>query len=206
MLVKLGAELSVMFGTPILVRTGLLGSSLNAQLEKAILARAAGDQGVQVSNMGGWQSQPDFFDWHEPEATKLGTEVDRAVQQFVSSGAAPTGGTGKDQKPLKLWKAGWVNVNRPGDYNILHNHPGQDLAAVYYVKAGRSDDQSGGRLELRDPRPAAGFCSFPKLFSAEPLRITPEPGMLVIFPAWINIWCIRITDRKTGSRSPSTSS
>ena len=65
MLVKLGAELSVMFGTPILVRTGLLGSSLNAQLEKAILARAAGDEGVQVSNMGGWQSQPDFFEWHE---------------------------------------------------------------------------------------------------------------------------------------------
>jgi len=30
----------------------------------------------------------------------------------------------------------------------------------------------------------------------EPLRITPEPGMLVIFPLGSNIWCIRITDRK----------
>jgi len=185
MLVKLGADLSVMFGTPILVRMGLLSPSVNAQLEKAVLARAAGEQGVQVSNVGGWQSRPDFFDWHEPEIAKLGTEIDWAVQQFVSVGAAPAGSAGKDQKPLKLWKAGWVNVNRPGDYNILHNHPGQDLAAVYYVKAGRSEDAAGGRLELRDPRPAAGFCSFPKLFSAEPLRITPEPGMLVIFPAWI---------------------
>jgi uncharacterized protein (TIGR02466 family) len=185
MLVKLGADLSVMFGTPILVRTGLLGPPANAQLEKTILTRAATEQGVQVSNVGGWQSRPDFFDWHEPEAAKLGTEVDRAVQQFVFAGAAPPSVPGRDQKPLKLWKAGWVNVNRPGDYNILHNHPGQDLAAVYYVKAGRSDDAAGGRLELRDPRPAAGFCSHPKLFSAEPLRITPEPGMLVIFPAWI---------------------
>jgi len=94
------------------------------------------------------------------------------VQQFVSLG-------GKAQE-LKLWTAGWANINRPGDYNILHNHPGQDLAAVYYVQA-----ENGGKLELRDPRPAAGYCNFPKLFSADPLQITPEPGMLVIFPSWI---------------------
>jgi uncharacterized protein (TIGR02466 family) len=187
MLVKLNADVSVMFGTPILVRTRLLGHLINSQLEKVVLARAAAEQSVQVSNVGGWQSRADFFDWHEPEIAKLGTEVNWAVQQFVSVVRPSTGGASNDQKDLKLWKAGWANINRPGDYNILHNHPGQDLAAVYYVKAARPDKPagSGGHLELRDPRPVAGFCNFPKLFSAEPLQITPEPGMLVVFPAWV---------------------
>jgi len=79
-------------------------------------------------------------------------------------------------------------MNRAGDYNCLHNHPQQHLAAVYYVKASLPDSQGApdGLLELRDPRPAAGFCGHPTLFSADPMRIAPEAGMLVMFPAWID--------------------
>jgi len=180
MLVKLDANLSVIFGTPIYVRKSFLEPAANEGLEKAIHARAATEQGVRVSNAGGWQSQADLFDWPEPEITKLGAALDRAVQEFVFFGRQGA----KDQKELKLWKAGWANINRAGDYNILHNHPGQDLAAIYYVKASVSAG-SGGQLELRDPRPAAAFCNFPKLFSAGPLQLAPEPGMLVMFPSWV---------------------
>jgi uncharacterized protein (TIGR02466 family) len=180
MLVKLGADLSVMFGTPVVVRKSFLDAGTNAGLEKAIRSRAAAGQGVQVSNVGGWQSRPDLLDWPESEIARLGAGLDQAVGQFLSFGKPVRG------KAPKLWKAGWANMNRPGDYNILHNHPGQDFAAVYYVKAASPEHGgAGGKLELRDPRPAAGFCSHPKLFSAEPLQITPEAGMLVMFPSWI---------------------
>jgi hypothetical protein len=79
-------------------------------------------------------------------------------------------------------------VNRAGDYNSLHNHPQQHLAAVYYVKAPPAGSQGvpEGLLELRDPRPAAGVLGHPVLFGAYPVRIAPEPGMLVMFPAWID--------------------
>ena len=66
MLVKLDANLSVIFGTPIFVQKSFLGPAANEGLEKAVSARAAADQGVRVSNVGGWQSQADFFDWQEP--------------------------------------------------------------------------------------------------------------------------------------------
>jgi uncharacterized protein (TIGR02466 family) len=181
MLVKLGADLSVIFGTPVVVRKSFLDAGTNSGLEKAVRDRAATGQGVQVSNAGGWQSRPDLFDWPEPEVARLNAGLNQAVGQFLSFGR------GSEEKQPKLFKAGWANLNRSGDYNILHNHPGQDLAAVYYVKAAppeRAQDM-GGKLELRDPRPAAGFCNHPKLFSAEPLQIAPEPGMLVMFPSWI---------------------
>src|SRR5471032_2784857 len=106
MLVKLGADSSVIFGTPILVRRLFPEPATNAALENAARARAAAGQGVRVSNIGGWQSQADFFDWQEPEVLELGAEVDRAVEQFVSFGRTAAG------DPLKLWKAGWANINR----------------------------------------------------------------------------------------------
>ena len=128
MLVKLDADLSVMFGTQLFLRKQFLDPVTNAGLEKAVRARAAAQPGVKVSNTGGWQSEPDLFDWQEPEVGKLAAELDRAIQQFVSFGqAAPV--------RLKIRRAGWANVNRAGDYNSLHNHPQQHLAAVYYVKA-----------------------------------------------------------------------
>src|SRR5581483_680759 len=152
MLVKLDADLSVMFGTQLFVRKQFLDPVTNAGLEKAVRARAATQPGIKVSNTGGWQSEPDLFDWREPEVGKLAAELDRAIQQFVSFGqAAPV--------RLTIRRAGWANVNRAGDYNCLHNHPQQHLAAVYYVKASPPVDAGArdGLLELRDPRPAAGF-------------------------------------------------
>jgi uncharacterized protein (TIGR02466 family) len=179
MLVKLDADLSVMFGTQLFVRKQFLDPATNAALEKAVLARAAAQPGVKVSNAGGWQSEPNLFDWQEPAVAKLAAELDRAIQQFVSFGqSAPVS--------LKIRRAGWANVNRAGDYNSLHNHPQQHLAAVYYVKAPGSQGASDGLLELRDPRPAAGFNGHTTLFSAYPVRLAPEPGMLVMFPAFVD--------------------
>ena len=181
MLVKLDADLSVMFGTQLFLRKQFLDPVTNAALEKAVRARAAAGPGVRVSNTGGWQSEPDLFDWQEPQVQTLAAELDRAIQQFVSFGqAAPV--------QLKIRRAGWANVNRAGDYNSLHNHPQQHLAAVYYVKAPTPGSQGApdGLLELRDPRPAAGVLGHPILFSAYPMRFAPEPGMLVMFPAWVD--------------------
>jgi uncharacterized protein (TIGR02466 family) len=181
MLVKLDADLSVMFGTQLFLRKQFLDPVTNAGLEKAVRARAAAQPGVKVSNNGGWQSQPDLFDWQEPEVGKLAAELDRAIQQFVSFGqVAPV--------KLRIRRAGWANVNRAGDYNSLHNHPQQHLAAVYYVKAPPSGSlgAADGVLELRDPRPAAGFNGHTTLFSAYPMRFAPEPGMLVMFPAFVD--------------------
>jgi uncharacterized protein (TIGR02466 family) len=181
MLVKLDADLSVMFGTQLFLRSQFLDPATNAGLEKAVRARAAVQPGVRVSNTGGWQSTPDLFDWQEPEVLKFAAELDRAIQQFVSFGQpAPAS--------LRIHRAGWANMNRAGDYNSLHHHPQQHLAAVYYIKASPLGSQGApdGLLELRDPRPAAGYCGQPTLFSAHPVRIAPEPGMLVIFPGWID--------------------
>jgi hypothetical protein len=49
-----------------------------------------------------------------------------------------------------------------------------------------SEAALGGLLELRDPRPAAGFNGHTTLFGAHPMLFAPEPGMLVMFPAFVD--------------------
>jgi uncharacterized protein (TIGR02466 family) len=184
--VPISPELSVAFGTALSLRTVANFAALNPELEQAILKRR--DQGIanQVSNIGGWQSLPDFLDWPEPAIGQLKMEMDRGLQQI---GAMPTVLERRIEpsKRVSYQAYGWANVNGGGDYNMLHVHPGCDWSVVYCVATGNPSDDNpmSGRIELRDPRPAAVFANMPGSKAGEPMLIKPKPGLMLIFPAWI---------------------
>ena len=78
------------------------------------------DKGVEISNYGGWQSS--------------GFEVvneDDLLHSFLINCLA-------EFPPLKksvdMFVHGWININQPGDYNIKHSHPSNDLAGVIWIK------------------------------------------------------------------------
>src|SRR5689334_1751806 len=157
--VPLTPELSSAFGTPISIRMVAGAEQINAGLEAAILKRRENDQGNRISNVGGWQSRPDLLDWPELAVKLLKEEVDRSVQlvNSVPTFIATRGAQAPNRVAYKAY--GWANVNESGHYNTLHMHPGNQWSVVYYVRTGTlsSDAPLNGRLELRDPRPAAEF-------------------------------------------------
>ena len=78
----------------------------------------------------------------------------------------------------------WANVNKKGNWNIIHQHGNYDLSGTYYVKA----PKDSGRLLFRDPRPAAmsnGFMckNFDK---GEFKTVNVLEGMLGIWPAYLD--------------------
>jgi uncharacterized protein (TIGR02466 family) len=182
-------ELALVFCTPLAMRKLASAVALNVGLERAILRRRGEHQGNAISNIGGWQSLPDLLDWPEPEVKQFAAELDRTVHQIwsfapiLAPGAPPPA-------PVKYQAYGWANVNEKGDYNSLHVHPGTHLSVVYYVATGRPDPDTptNGRLELRDPRPAAGFSRPPGLNFGQAALIRPQAGLMVAFPAWIEHW------------------
>ena len=184
--VPISPELSVAFGTALSLRTVPNFASLNPDLERAILKRRDAGTANRISNIGGWQSLPDFLDWPEPCVAQLKTEVDRGLQQ-INAMPAMLERRNEPAKRVTYAAYGWANVNRSGDYNMLHAHPGCDWSVVYYVATGRVSDDSpmSGRIELRDPRPAAVFANMPGFKSGQPMLIKPQAGMMLIFPAWI---------------------
>jgi uncharacterized protein (TIGR02466 family) len=80
-------------------------------------------------------------------------------------------------------------VNRAGDCNVLHCHPGCFLSATFYVKV--PAEMRGGDLVFRDPRgPAVAMyetpgIDLPWVGTGLGIPFAPATGHLLLFPSWL---------------------
>jgi len=189
MMVNVDPELSLIFPTPLFRRQLPQAEAMNTGLERAILARMQAGSGARMSNVGGWHSAGELLDWPEAEIRALKGEIDRGIQHIwgQSTKTRPPADSARPAPPAAYSAHAWANVNRAGDYNASHVHPGHHLSAVYYVSTGDvvADNPMDGILELRDPRPAAEFLQSPGPLSNGSLLIKPRAGLLLLFPAWL---------------------
>ena len=80
----------------------------------------------------------------------------------------------------------WVNINKTGDYNEIHDHnpyDGTALSGVFYVKT----PANCGRIRFYDPRPFITKAPDMQYYNDGNTYhyFDPEPNMLLIFPAWL---------------------
>ncbi len=184
--IAVSPDITLTFGVPILAQTVANGAAVNDGLRRAILAREQRDRGARKSNAGGWHSEETLLTWPDPEIGVLKGWIDSAVQRISR---LPVRNNPENVR-LAYRATGWANVNRDGHYNTQHVHSGSHWAVVYYVAVG--EEQPGhafnGMLELRDPRPAAVHGRLPGFMFGRALTFRPHPGLLVVFPAWIEHW------------------
>lgn len=169
-------ELSTIFPTVLLRRRLPDAAARNARLHEVVLAREKRDPGIRHSNYGGWHSSADLWDWPEPEIRELCGWVIRAAEDLTASVAPLQPG---DEIKALPYGGAWVNLLRDGGYNKIHNHPGAVWSAVYYVATGNPDPAipGNGSFEFMDPRPG-------NIHGGKEV-IQPEPGLLMMFPAWL---------------------
>lgn len=182
------AELRSYFATPVAVVQLPDATEINADIRPAVLAREQSTEGVQHSNLGGWQSDTGFEDWGGAGGKRMLT----AARQLATKMTANRAG-----QPIRLnWKMNaWANVNRKGHGNEFHTHPGCYWSGTYYVDDGGVDanNELGGAFEMQDPRGIAPSMYAPLLaFSAPGGRsvggsdlIYPKSGQMVLFPSWL---------------------
>ena len=91
------------------------------------------DEGVFVSNYGGWQSSS--FDI---------VNEDDVLQSFLINCLSEFPPI---KKSVLLRCHAWININKPGDYNIMHYHPKCDLSGVIWLKA----PKDCGNIEFDSP-------------------------------------------------------
>ncbi len=185
-----------LFATPLITFEMPNAATLNAELRRLIEAREKADSGIRKSNRGGWQSTPDMDKWGgEPAITLL--SWGRNVANRITTDREGNVGQGPHPGFMAVtWRANmWANINRGGDSNEFHSHPGAYWSAVYYVDDGgiANNPALGGELEFLDPRGALPVMLGSHLRVAMPGgqaaggtdRITPKAGRLVMFPAWL---------------------
>jgi uncharacterized protein (TIGR02466 family) len=136
------------------------------------------------SNHGGWHYTFDFFQLQDLVVTEFRAHAEQHVQAYLNH-FRPADRKTKDRFRLE----GWINVNGPGDYNVLHCHPGCFLSAVYYVKV--PQEMTGGEIVFRDPRgPAVAMyetpgIELPWVGTGTGIPFTPATGQLLLFPSWL---------------------
>ena len=72
-------ELSMLFPTTLLRRMMPDAKSKNRRIRKIVLDREKSDPGVHQSNVGGWHSTADLWEWPNPEIRDLCGWVRNAV-------------------------------------------------------------------------------------------------------------------------------
>jgi uncharacterized protein (TIGR02466 family) len=154
---------------------------VNEALKAAIFARREQDGGTSLSNVGGWQSEPDFLDWPVPELKSLRQWIHQAF------GAIMGRELGTTEFKTRYAVVGWANINEYGDYNRTHIHSNNHWSGVYYVDIGKPDQSVGpnGAIEFLDPRPANGVFDFPGVTATGTWTLLPEPGLMLMFPSWL---------------------
>jgi uncharacterized protein (TIGR02466 family) len=185
---RLKAEIRSYFATPVAVATLADAESLNPELRRVIVERESRDEGVQHSNLGGWQSSWDFEDWGGAAAKRLLDGARELATRLTSDRSG--------NKVRISWKTNaWANVNRRGHGNEFHTHPGAYWSGTYYVDDGgiAADHALGGAFEIQDPRGVAPAMYAPLLGFAVPggqsagasELIFPQSGQFVLFPSWL---------------------
>ncbi len=193
--VRAQAQRLALFPTPAFTARLPGATALNTDLKAVILAReAATPQGLTNSNLGGWHSGRDLAQW--------GGAPVRAVIEATVAFANQVTRDRQGRAAEITWSVEcWANVNRRGNANKRHSHPGCLWSATYYVaagyvEAGQGDargpgqdgtdptgaDQAGGAFVLHDPRGVAPLLG--AALGGDRL-VQPADGLLVLFPAWM---------------------
>jgi uncharacterized protein (TIGR02466 family) len=172
------------FGTPVLVRQPPGWEKVNDGIKAQILASREADPGVSVSNRGGWQSSATLWDWPSEEFQAWRGWVHGGLLRMA---ALLTEEPDMNNVEIDYLVGAWANVNRHGAYNDPHVHPDADWACVYYVACGELEPgwDRNGQFELRDPRIMAQSSKLGGYGFARSLMIDPEPGSMILFPAWM---------------------
>lgn len=183
-------DVQQLFATPVVIMKLPDAAGLNAALKPAILARAEWAPSNDHSNLGGWQSTWDIADWGGAAMARLLEVAKGAASRLTArrSDGQPAGVTWAHNA--------WANVNRRGDANEAHTHPGSVWSLVYWVDDGgaAADPALGGAFEVHDPRGVAPAMLAPDLVPAVPggpsfgasELVQPSAGDMMMFPSWVS--------------------
>lgn len=172
----------VWWSTPVLRRSFPNAEAVNKGLKDLVLQRAATTKNVQKSNQGGWHSDEDLLTWGGPEIAQLQEWIVGAFQDLtlVTSGG--------QQYQGKLELNAWANLNRKGDYNMVHTHPACVWSGAYYVETGdppTPEHPKSGVIEFLDPRAGIEMVVTPGLPFAQTKSASPVAGEMIVFPSWL---------------------
>ncbi len=144
-------------------------------------------EGVNKSNIGGWQSDNVGEEKHE-EFIKLKKEINHYLQIYHSEVFRGM----KFKENVKQDIEGmWVNINEKDHWNEWHIHPGGTISGAFYIK----HDSTGKHGNIIFENPISLYLRYMhwpnelveewNQTTASKIESMPEPNILLLFPSWL---------------------
>lgn len=177
-----------MFATPLVVHDWPNSEQFNRDFEELVRNSEKADKdgfGVR-SNAGGWQSPGNLITWKDPVVEIFRQRIEKLVTNLLQQVARDTG----KNRSFKLLIDAWANINRAGDYNVVHTHPNCMYSGVYYVNQGdpKKTIPYSGLLEILDPREAANYVQIRHSVFDGREFVENIPGRMLLWPSWLKHW------------------
>ena len=166
------------FSTPIWASKIPDYEKINEEMLSYIINLRKNDpDGVSKSNFKGWHSNN--FDMKQEQPKNFIESIKKNINIALNDM-----GWDLNKQSVKI-KSVWAIINTKEAWNQKHHHSNSDLSAAYYVSA----HDNCGDIVFYDPRPAPVH-NHPISKSSNNLNATvnsvkPEPGMLVLFPSYL---------------------
>jgi len=171
-----------LFASPLLSHHWPDSEGLNAELRDRVLEHERQHPGMELTNRGGWHSSTGNLEFCGAAGNRLIERIQATIQEATLRVYAEYG---QRPEPWDWAFSIWANVNRRGDFNQIHTHPGATWSGVYYVDHGETtSDAAGTAIHLFDPNPARTNIFFPELSASEVL-FKPDPGLMILFPSYV---------------------
>jgi uncharacterized protein (TIGR02466 family) len=159
---------------PSVIWSGIVHRINNANLKNYAYVRKESDKGVVVSNQGGWQSNS-IRSGESADVDSLVEYLNQEIHEICKQTGLPK---------LELYNI-WININRPGSYNLLHNHVGAVLSGVYYIHAeegqGNIQFERNDNAEYHIPARVDNYT----YFTATKASYKSKTSAVYIFPSWL---------------------
>ena len=164
------------FSVPI--QATILELNIDSLIEFCYEMKRKNEKGVEVSNIGGWQSN-NVVDETHTEFVKLKNKIEETANIYHREIQLKKI---YDQKIVNIW----VNINQKGHLNDYHIHTKTILSGTFYLT------QSQASIVFRHP-----FCGINNYYwedfsieewneiNSELWALNPRPNELIIFPPWL---------------------
>lgn len=178
-------SLFMQFATHVVAHDWPNSDAHNRELQALVMQKKADDakNNIVRSNAGGWQSAGNLIRWNEPCIDIFRRRIEKLVTNLLQEIVRDQG----VNRSFRLLIDAWANVNRRGDYNVVHTHPNCMYSGVYYVTRGQPDPDvpHGGLLELLDPREAANYIQVANTVLDGRSFFENVPGRMLLWPSWV---------------------
>jgi uncharacterized protein (TIGR02466 family) len=144
-----------------------------AWVDEVLALRAASPKPAGRTNRQGWNSE---------NMTVLERPVFAPLRQSIRA-ACVEALREMGQNEVAFHLQSWINLHDRGGFNYAHVHEGSLLSGCFYLRV----PAGSGKFVFRDPRPGVlhGYVKGAVANGYSDIHLTPDAGLLVLFPCWI---------------------